>query len=62
MLLPGPDNASYSDMTFEEKVKHYAKQNLLAQSLNPIAYERKPGFRDFRERTGLPFTDKEAFK
>ena len=28
ILLPGPDNASYSNMTFEEKVEHYAKQNL----------------------------------
>ena len=37
------DNASYSDMTFEQKVSHYAKQNLLAQSLHPIAYEKKPG-------------------
>lgn len=62
VLLPGPDNASYSDMTFGQKVNHYAKQNLLAQSLHPIAYENKPGFRNFRERTGLPFTAKEAFK
>ena len=62
VLLPGPDNASYSDMTFEQKVNHYAKQNLLAQSLHPIAYENKPGFRRFREATGLSFTAKEAFK
>ena len=62
VLLPGPDNASYSDMTFEQKVNHYAKQNLLAQSLHPIAYDKKPGFRNFRKATGLPFTDKEEFK
>ncbi|MCY3688080.1 MAG: DUF262 domain-containing protein [Gammaproteobacteria bacterium] len=62
VLLPGPDNASYSDMTFEEKVKHYAKQNLLAQSLHPIAYENKPGFRRFRDETGLPFSAKSSFK
>ena len=47
-------------MTFEQKVSHYAKQNLLAQSLHPIAYEKKPGFRNFRERTGLSFIAKEA--
>ena len=56
------DNASYSDMTFEQKVSHYPKQNLLAQSLHPIAYEKKPEFRNFRERTGLSFATKEAFK
>lgn len=61
VLLPGPDNASYSDMTFEQKVRHYAKQNLLAQSLHPIAYENKPGFRRFREKTGLPFTAMGSF-
>ena len=49
-------------MTFEQKVNHYATQNLLAQSLHPIAYENKPGFRRFREATGLSFTAKEAFK
>lgn len=49
-------------MTFEQKVNHYAKQNLLAQSLHPIAYEKKPGFRNFRDRTGLPFSAKKAFK
>jgi hypothetical protein len=62
VLLPGPDNASYNDMLFEQKVKHYAKQNLLAQSLHSIAYENKPGFRKFREARGLPFAAKESFK
>ena len=49
-------------MTFEQKVNHYAKQNLLAQSLHPIAYENQPGFRNFRERTNLPFAPKRAFR
>ena len=62
VLLPGPDNASYSDMTFEDKVNHYATQNLLAQSLHPIAYKNKPGFRKFREETDLPFAAKKVFK
>ena len=62
VLLPASDNASYGDMTFERKVNHYAKQNLLAQSLNPIAYENQPGFRNFRERSGLPFAAKQAFR
>ena len=55
VLLPGPDNASYSDMTYSDKVKHYAKQNLLACSLHPIAYENIPGFSQFLKATDLPF-------
>lgn len=62
VLLPGPDNASYGDMTFEQKLSHYAQHNLLAQSLHPIAYKNNPGFLKFREATGLPFTAKETFK
>ncbi len=52
VLLPAGENASYSDMIYTKKVTHYAKQNLLACSLHPIAYENKPGFQKFREATG----------
>ncbi|MCY3853118.1 MAG: DUF262 domain-containing protein [Gammaproteobacteria bacterium] len=62
VLLPGPDNASYSDMTFEKKRDHYVKHNLLAQSLHPDAYKNNPGFKKFRQATGLSFAAKEAFK
>ena len=62
VLLPAGENASYSDMTYAEKVTHYAKQNLLACSLHPIAYENKPGFQKFREATGLPFKYKMDFR
>ncbi|MCY3830954.1 MAG: DUF262 domain-containing protein [Rhodospirillaceae bacterium] len=62
VLLPAGDNVSYSDKTYEEKVQHYVKQNLLACSLHPIAYENKPGFRKFREETGLAFEAKSNFR
>ena len=62
VLLPAGDNVSYSDKKFAEKVPHYVKQNLLACSLHPIAYENKPGFRKFREATGLPFEAKADFR
>ena len=62
VLLPAGNNASYSDMTYSEKLPHYAKENLLACSLHPIAYERKPGFRKFRETTELPFEAKTDFR
>ena len=61
VLLPAVDNASYSDMTYPDKVNHYAKQNLLTCSLHPIAYQNKPGFRKFREATAMEFVAKSAF-
>lgn len=62
LLLPSSHNASYSDMPYMEKVKHYVKQNLLASSLNPEAYMNDPGFRKFRETTGLQFKEKPQFR
>ena len=41
---------------------HYLKENLLAQSLHEKAYERNPGFRQFIERSGLPFQAHREFK
>ncbi len=62
VLLPGPDNASYSDMEYSEKREHYVKQNLLARSLHPIAYKNDPGFRNFLNTTALPFEAKAQFQ
>ena len=61
VLLPGPDNASYSDMTYTDKVEHYTKQNLLACSLNQKAYEANPRFVQFVDATGIPFQPKAKF-
>ena len=61
VLLPAPDNASYSDMIYSDKVKHYSKQNLLACSLHPIAYENNPGFSRFLKETSLPFKPMQEF-
>ena len=55
VLLPAPHNASYSDMLYSDKVEHYSKENLLACSLHPIAYEKNPGFVQFFKATGLSF-------
>jgi hypothetical protein len=48
-------------MTYEKKLKHYNAQNLLARSLNADCYKNNPGFRQFLDRTGLPFTSYEDF-
>ncbi|KAA0087065.1 DUF262 domain-containing protein [Mycolicibacterium sp. P9-64] len=61
LLLPKKFNASYGDMTYEKKLKHYNAQNLLARSLNADCYKNNPGFRQFLDRTGLPFTSYEDF-
>ena len=61
LLLPKKFNASYGDMPFEKKLKHYNAQNLLARSLHPDCYKNNPGFRQFLDRTCLPFTSYEDF-
>ncbi len=55
LLLPGRINAAINDKPYCEKHMTYAGQNLLAKSLHESAYEYNPGFRQFRERSGLPF-------
>ena len=55
LLVPKSFNASYGDLPYADKRKHYLKQNLLAQSLHEDAYERDPGFTRFVRESGLPF-------
>ena len=62
LLLPKSFNASYGDLPYEKKLEHYHGQNLLAQSLHMKAYEHDPGFRRFREESGLPFRPHPQFK
>lgn len=62
LLLPKSFNASYGDLPYAEKRKHYLKQNLLAQSLHEDAYEHDPGFARFVKESGLPFRPHPEFK
>jgi hypothetical protein len=61
LLVPKKFNASYGDLPYADKQKHYLKQNLLARSLHPDAYERDPGFIGFVKRTGLKFEPFDSF-
>ena len=61
VLLPGRVNASIGDMPYGEKREHYLKQNLLAASLHDLAHSNDPGFRRFKEDTGLDFKPYEVF-
>ena len=62
LLLPKSFNASYGDIPYADKRKHYLKQNLLAQSLHEDAYERDPGFTEFVKEGGLPFKPHPEFR
>jgi hypothetical protein len=62
LLLPKQFNASYNDDPYEKKLPHYFGQNLLAASLNPLSYEKNPGFKTFVKTSGLPFKPYEQFK
>ena len=61
-LLPKSFNASYGELTYEEKLPHYNTQSLLARSLHPQCYERNPGFLRFLQESGLPFKAHLQFK
>ena len=62
LLLPKSFNASYGDLPYSEKRRHYLEQNLLARSLHEQAYDRNPGFRRFIEESELPFRAHAEFK
>ena len=64
LLLPRSSNASLSDMSYEDKLGHYLKENCnwLAKSLHPQAYVRNPKFTVFRKKSGLPFKEHLEFK
>ena len=61
LLLPADVNRSLQAKPYAEKSVHYAKQNLLAASLTPAAYEHQPQFRQFLDRTGLAFSPLDTF-
>jgi hypothetical protein len=61
LLLPKSFNASYGDLPYEAKIRHYLTQNLLARTLHPQCYERNPGFMRLVERSGLPIRPIERF-
>jgi uncharacterized protein with ParB-like and HNH nuclease domain len=55
LLLPADVNRSLQGKGYEEKVSHYAKQNLYAASLAEITYRHQPQFLKFVEAQALPF-------
>jgi hypothetical protein len=62
LLLPKSFNASYGDLPYSKKRKHYLKQNILAQTLHEDAYENHPGLKRFLKHSGLTFEPHPDFK
>jgi len=62
VLLPRGTNQSYGDKPYADKHKHYVKENLLVQSLTPLAYQNNPNFTNMVRATALPFTSHLEFK
>lgn len=61
LLLPKPINASYGDAPYEDKVKQYFSQNIIAQTLCEQKYHNNPQFLQFKERSGLEFKPYKEF-
>jgi hypothetical protein len=55
LLLPADVNRSLQGRGYEEKVPHYAKQNLYAASLAETTYKHQPQFLNFAKSQSLPF-------
>jgi len=62
LLLPKKVNASLNDADYDHKIKHYIKENILAQSLHDLSYQNNPGFRQTIEKYQLPFKVHANFK
>ncbi|MCA6409374.1 MAG: DUF1524 domain-containing protein, partial [Cytophagales bacterium] len=62
ILLPRGTNQSFGAGKYEEKLPHYIKENLLAQSLNTVCYERNPNFLAYVSESGLPFKAHSQYK
>jgi uncharacterized protein with ParB-like and HNH nuclease domain len=55
LLLPADVNRSLQAKSYEEKLPHYAKQNLYAASMAEVTYKHQPQFSQFIDREGLLF-------
>lgn len=55
VLLPRGTNQSFNAKPYKEKLKHYIRENLLAQSLCESAYNNNPNFLNMKSSLDLPF-------
>lgn len=62
ILLPRGSNQSYGAKPYKEKLPHYIKENLLAQSLCELTYNNNPNFLSAVKTLDLPFKPHADFK
>lgn len=62
VLLPRGTNQSYGAKSYDEKLNHYIKENLLVQSLCPLTYQNNPNFLSMKNKLALPFKFHEEFR
>ncbi len=62
LLLPRGTNQSYGSKPYGEKLKHYVKENLLAQSLCQLTYQNNPNFLNMDSRLSLGFKAHDEFQ
>jgi len=62
VLLPRGTNQSYGSKPYHEKLSHYVKENLLVQSLSPLAYGNNPNFTNMFNTLRLPFKAHTEFR
>ena len=62
ILLRRGTNQSFGADTYEAKLRHYIRENLLVASLSPQCYEKNPNFLNYLEQSGLPFQPHLQFK
>ncbi len=62
ILLPRGTNQSFGASKYEDKLPHYIKENLLAQSLHETCYSKNPNFLNYIQQANLPFKHHNNYK
>jgi uncharacterized protein with ParB-like and HNH nuclease domain len=62
ILLPRGTNQSFSAKPYPDKLKHYIKENILAQSLCELNYKNNPNFLNMIRQMGWTFKAHDQFK
>jgi hypothetical protein len=62
LLLPRGTNQSFGKLPYGQKLPHYQRENLLAQTLAESTYQNNPNLRSMITRHDLPFRAHKEFK
>jgi hypothetical protein len=61
VLLPNGTNQSFNSDTYTDKLPHYLKENIYAQTLHPDFYQKNPNFKN-SDLSTIPFQAHEELK